>query len=58
VVLASQHYENPSVNAKMLYHMRNRVIAGIADLVVIVEVRPGGGSMHQIVWAIKQRENP
>ena len=42
----------------MLYHMRNRVIAGIADLVVIVEVRPGGGSMHQIVWAIKQRENP
>jgi predicted Rossmann fold nucleotide-binding protein DprA/Smf involved in DNA uptake len=37
----------------MLYYMRNRIIAGMSDLVVVVEARPEGGSMHQITWSIR-----
>jgi Predicted Rossmann fold nucleotide-binding protein involved in DNA uptake len=56
VVLTSEHYEKPPVSIKMLYYLRNRIIAGMADLIVVVEARPGGGSMHQIAWAIKQQK--
>jgi predicted Rossmann fold nucleotide-binding protein DprA/Smf involved in DNA uptake len=33
--------------------MRNRIIAGMSDLVIVVEARPEGGSMHQITWSIR-----
>ncbi len=53
VVLASEHYIKPPVSPKMLYYMRNRIIAGMSELVVVVEARPGGGAMHQVEWSLK-----
>ncbi len=53
IVLASEHYIKPPVSPKMLYYLRNRIIAGMSDLVIVVEARPEGGSMHQIEWSIK-----
>jgi predicted Rossmann fold nucleotide-binding protein DprA/Smf involved in DNA uptake len=53
IALASEHYIKPPVSPKMLYYMRNRIIAGMSDLVVVVEARPEGGSMHQITWSIR-----
>jgi len=53
IALASEHYIKPPVSPRMLYYMRNRVIAGMSDLVVVVEARPEGGSMHQITWSIR-----
>jgi DNA processing protein len=53
IALASEHYTKPPLSPKMLYYMRNRIIAGMSDLVVVVEARPEGGSMHQITWSIK-----
>ncbi len=53
MALASEHYIKPAVSPKMLYYMRNRVIAGMSDLVIVVEARPEGGSMHQITWSIR-----
>jgi predicted Rossmann fold nucleotide-binding protein DprA/Smf involved in DNA uptake len=53
IALASEHYIKPSVSPKTLYYMRNRIIAGMSDLVVVVEARPEGGSMHQITWSIR-----
>jgi DNA processing protein len=53
IALASEHYIKPPVSPQMLYYMRNRIIAGMSDLVVVVEARPEGGSMHQITWSIR-----
>ena len=53
IALASEHYIKPPVSPKMLYYMRNRIIAGMSDLVVVVEERPEGVSMHQITWSIR-----
>jgi DNA processing protein len=54
IVLASEHYTRPrNASPKTLYYMRNRVIAGMSDLVVVVEARPGGGAMHQVEWSLK-----
>jgi len=53
IALASEHYTKPPVSPKILYYMRNRIIAGMSDLVVVVEARPEGGSMHQITWSIR-----
>jgi DNA processing protein len=53
IALASEHYIKPPASPKMLYYMRNRIIAGMSDLVVVVEARPEGGSMHQITWSIR-----
>jgi predicted Rossmann fold nucleotide-binding protein DprA/Smf involved in DNA uptake len=53
IALASEHYTKPPASPKMLYYMRNRIIAGMSDLVVVVEARPEGGSMHQITWSIE-----
>jgi len=52
VAVTAEHFSKPIVS-KMLYYLRNRVIAGMAKLVVVVEAREGGGSMHQIEWALK-----
>ncbi len=52
--------ENPwrSVSRKkdinMLYFLRNRIIAGMSKLMIVVEARPKGGSMHQIELALKR----
>lgn len=50
--------ENPSKPArgsvKRLYFLRNRIIAGMARLVVVVEALPGGGSMHQVELALRR----
>jgi len=54
VAVTAEHFSRPSVSPKMLYYLRNRVIAGMARLVVVVEAREGGGSMHQIEWALKR----
>jgi len=39
---------------KMQYFLRNRLIAGMAKAVVVVEAREGGGSMHQVEFALKR----
>jgi DNA processing protein len=55
VILASEHYTRPrEASPGKLYYLRNRVIAGMSDLVVAVEARPGGGAMHQAEWALKR----
>jgi Predicted Rossmann fold nucleotide-binding protein involved in DNA uptake len=54
VVLVSEYYIRPSLRTKLCYFMRNRIIAGMSELVVVVEARPNGGTMHQLVWAVKQ----
>ncbi|RUM46724.1 MAG: hypothetical protein DSY37_04600 [Hyperthermus sp.] len=50
--------ENPLKPArgsvKRLYFLRNRIIAGMAKLVIVVEAQPTGGSMHQIELALKR----
>jgi len=57
IVIISEHYEKPSVRSvETLYYLRNRIIAGIAELVIVIEARPEGGSMHQITWTIKQKK--
>jgi len=42
------------VHHKRLYFLRNRIIAGMARLVVVVEARPKGGTVHMIEWALKR----
>jgi len=55
VVLAAEHFRKPSIRTlRMLYYLRNRIIAGMARLVVVVEARERGGSMHQVEWALKR----
>jgi len=54
VIIISEHYKKPELYERMLYYLRNRIIAGISDLIIVVEARIGGGSMHQIEWAIKR----
>jgi len=54
VVLIAEHFRKPPIRSpRMLYYLRNRIIAGMAKLVVVVEAREGGGSMHQVEWALK-----
>jgi len=54
VVLVAEHFRRPPVKSvNMLYYLRNRIIAGMAKLVVVVEARERGGSMHQVEWALK-----
>jgi len=53
VVIIAEHFRKPAVSPKMLYYLRNRIIAGIAKLVIVVEARENGGSMHQIEWALR-----
>jgi DNA processing protein len=52
LLVVSEHYKRPNANASMLYYLRNRIIAGMSELVVVVEARLGGGSMHQATWAL------
>ena len=40
----------------MQFQLRNRIIAGMSHVVVIVEARKPGGSMHQIEYALKRRK--
>jgi predicted Rossmann fold nucleotide-binding protein DprA/Smf involved in DNA uptake len=47
LTLASEHYTKPpTASPGSLYYLGNRVIAGMSELVVVVEARPGGGAMH------------
>jgi len=41
---------------RMQYQLRNRIISGISKLVIIVEARPKGGSMHQVEYALKRKK--
>ncbi len=41
---------------RMMFQLRNRIIAGMSKIVIIVEARPKGGSMHQIEYAIKRNK--
>ena len=41
---------------RMQFQLRNRIIAGISHVVVIVETRKPGGSMHQIEYALKRKK--
>jgi len=41
---------------KMQFQLRNRIISGLSHLVVIVEARKPGGSMHQIEYALKRKK--
>jgi Predicted Rossmann fold nucleotide-binding protein involved in DNA uptake len=55
VVLISEYYVRPpNVGLKYLYFLRNRIIAGISELVIIIEARTKGGSLHQIKWCIME----
>jgi DNA processing protein len=55
LALASEHYTMPpGASPGKLYYLRNRVIAGMSELVVAVEARPGGGAMHQVEWSLKR----
>lgn len=47
---------NNSSWIKMQYQLRNRIISGISKLVIIVEARPKGGSMHQVEYALKRKK--
>lgn len=54
-VMAENPYR-PERFTERLYYLRNRIIAGMAKLVVVVEARDelGSGSMHQIELALKR----
>lgn len=53
-VVVAENYRKPRTGSiAKLYYLRNRLIAGLSELVIVVEARPGGGSMHQIEWSIK-----
>lgn len=55
LVVASENPWKPARGSiKRLYFLRNRVIAGMAKLVVVVEALPAGGSMHQVELALKR----
>jgi predicted Rossmann fold nucleotide-binding protein DprA/Smf involved in DNA uptake len=54
VVVSENSYKPRRGSFKRLYFLRNRIIAGMAKLVIVVEARPNGGSMHQIELALKR----
>ena len=54
LVVVSENPWKPRGRIERLYFLRNRIIAGTAKLVVVVEALPGGGSMHQVELALKR----
>lgn len=54
LAIVSENPLRPSGNVNRLFFLRNRVIAGMAKLVIVVEAMPGGGSMHQVELALKR----
>lgn len=55
----AEHFEKKPSRGwiKTQFITRNRIIAGIAKLVIVVEARPSGGSMYQIKYA-RKKEKP
>ncbi len=41
---------------KKMFQLRNRIIAGMSKIVIVVEAKPKGGSMHQIEYALKRNK--
>jgi len=54
MLIAENPWKPKDINIKKLYFLRNRIISGMARLVVVVEAMPNGGSMHQIELALKR----
>ena len=60
ISVVAETYSKPKVRSKSdvayLYYLRNRIIAGMSKVVVVVEARnkPHSGSMHQIELALKR----
>jgi len=54
IIVSENPYKTSRGSIKRLYFLRNRIIAGMAKLVIVVEARPDGGSMHQIELALKR----
>ncbi|CCC80918.1 DNA-processing protein DprA [Thermoproteus tenax] len=54
VVIVSERLEKPRGDVRRLYFLRNRIIAGMAKAVVVVEAREGGGTMHQIELGLRR----
>jgi len=54
VVLVAENYRRPEGHHSHLYYMRNRLIAGMSKLVVVVEAKPWGGTTHMVEWALKR----
>jgi len=52
VILVSENYRRPPSHHARLYYFRNRLIAGMSKMVVVVEAKPGGGTMHMEGWAL------
>jgi len=53
VILVSENYRRPHIHHARLYYYRNRLISGMSSLVVVVEAKPGGGTMHMEEWALR-----
>ena len=53
-VTAENPWKPSSGSIDKLYFLRNRIIAGMSKLVIVVEAKPGGGSMHQVELALKR----
>ena len=54
MILAENPWKKLWGSIKQLYFLRNRILAGMAKVVIVVEARPEGGSMHQVVLALKR----
>lgn len=54
VISENAFKEEPHKWVKMQFQLRNRIIAGMSQIIVIVEARKPGGSMHQIEYALKR----
>lgn len=52
VVIVSERLEKPAGDVRRLYFFRNRIIAGIAKAVVVVETRQAGGTTHMLKLAV------
>jgi len=53
VILVAEHYRRPPGHHAHIYYLRNRLIAGMSRLVVVVEAKPGGGTTHMEEWALR-----
>jgi len=54
MLLSERPWKLIESDVKRLYFLRNRIIAGMAKLVIVVEAQLEGGSMHQIKLALRR----
>lgn len=53
-IVAENPWRPRSGRVGWLYFLRNRLVAGMSKLVVVVEALPGGGSTHQVELALRR----